>query len=204
MAEQEPEQQQPGSRLGDSMMFGLIEHTEKIEEAMAETQRVLTQRIQELGQLQNWAVQASVELQKQATAAIKSLEAERVKLQAVAPALQQNAVWAMRETLREQAGQIKYEMRTEVRDALAEPLKDIEHGARHVRQNVKDTKILTFAIVLLIGFGLGLGLGYVPVRRSIVNLEEHVTTIDQYLGAQQQAAASAAKPVPVQDHKKGK
>ena len=39
MAEQQPEQPQPGSRLGDSMMFGLIEHTEKIEEAMVETQR---------------------------------------------------------------------------------------------------------------------------------------------------------------------
>ena len=39
MPEQEPEQQpSPGSRLGDSMMFGPIEHTEKIEEAMAETQ----------------------------------------------------------------------------------------------------------------------------------------------------------------------
>ena len=49
MAEQQPEQQQSGSRLGDSMMFGLIEHTERIEEAMAETQRILTERIKELG-----------------------------------------------------------------------------------------------------------------------------------------------------------
>jgi len=43
----------------------------------------------------------------------------------------------------------------------------------------------------------------VPVRRSIVNLEEHVTAIDQALGAQQQAAAAAAaSPAPAQDHKK--
>jgi glutamate mutase epsilon subunit len=107
MAEQEPERQQQGSRLGDSMMFGLIEHTEKIEEAMAETQRVLTQRIQELGQLQNWAVQASVDLQKQATAAIKSLEAERVKLQGTQMNLERNAVQAIHDAVRLQSGDIE-------------------------------------------------------------------------------------------------
>ena len=93
-------------------------------------------------------------------------------------------------------------MRAEVKEGLVQPLQDIEHAAAHVRQNVKDTKLLTTAIVFLVGCMLGFGLGYVPVRRSIVNLEEHVTAIDQALGAQQQAAAAATSPVPAQDHKK--
>lgn len=60
------EQPQSGSRVGDSMMFGLIEHAERIEESMAETQRVLAERIKELTQVKAWAVQASVDLQKRA------------------------------------------------------------------------------------------------------------------------------------------
>lgn len=128
------------------------------------------------------------------------MEAERAKLKALGPELAQSATWAMRETLREQAGQIKYEMRAEVKEAMVEPLQSIQQGARHVRDNVRETKWLTIVSYILLGAVLGLVVGYVPVRRSIVNLEEHVTAIDQYLGAQQQAAA--ATPAPSQDHKK--
>ncbi len=51
VAGQQPEQQQPKRGVGDSSMPDLIEHTKKIEEAMAETQRLLTQCIDELGRL---------------------------------------------------------------------------------------------------------------------------------------------------------
>lgn len=191
---------------GELMVFGLIEQADRLSKSASLTQATLGKQIEELV-----SMEARVKTAVQSIhVAIKSLESERVKmeaertkLQAVGPTLEQNATWAMRETLREQAGQIKYEMRSEVREALVQPLQDIEHGAGHVRQNVKDTKLLTTAIVFLIGCMLGLGLGYVPVRRSIVNLEEHVTAIDQALGAQQQAAAAAAaNPAPLQDHKK--
>ncbi len=134
MAEQQPEQQQPGSRLGDSMMFGLIEHTEKIEEAMAETQRVLTQRIEDLGQLQNWAVQAAVDLQKRADAAIKNLEAERKRLQGTQTNLEQNAVQAIHNAIRLQSGDIE----RQTASALATPLAQIQQAAGYVRQNVKE------------------------------------------------------------------
>lgn|SRR5580698_5660458 len=107
MEQQQSEQQQPGSRLGDSMMFGLIEHTEKIEEAMAETQRVLPQRIEELGQLQNWVVQAAVDLQKRADAAIKDLEAERARLQGTQMSLERNAVQAIHDAVQKQSDDIE-------------------------------------------------------------------------------------------------
>lgn len=194
---------------GEVMAFGIIEQANRLAKSASLTQSALTKQIEELV-----SMEARVKIAVQSIhVAVKSLEGERVKmeaerakLQAVGPTLQQNATWAMQETLREQAGLIKYEMRAEVKEALVQPLQDIEHGARHVRQNVKDTKVLTTAIVFSIGCMLGLGLGYVPVRRSIVNLEEHVTAIDQALGAQQQAAAAAAvSPGPAQDHrKKGK
>ncbi len=191
---------------GEVMALALIDHADLLGKSARATQQTLEKQIEELV-----AMEARVKVAVQSIhAAVKSLEGERVKmeaeranLQAVGPALQQSAVWAMRETLREQAGQIKYEMRTEVSGALVEPLQSIQHGARHVRENVKETKWLTIVSYMLLGAVLGLVVGYVPVRRSIVNLEEHVTAIDQALGAQQQAAAAAAaSPAPAQDHKK--
>jgi hypothetical protein len=190
MAEQEPEQQQPGSRLGDSMMFGLIEHTEKIEEAMAETQRVLTQRIQELGQLQNWAVQASVELQKQATAAIKSLEAERVKLQGTQMNLERNAVQAIHDAVRLQSGDIE----RQTVQAFAAPLQEMKQAAGYVRQNIKEVKWLTISLMVSVGLALGLMLGYWPMRTSQNNMQEQLNRVEQYLAAQQPAASAPAAP----------
>jgi hypothetical protein len=200
MAEQEPEQQQPGSRLGDSMMFGLIEHTEKIEEAMAETQRVLTQRIQELGQLQNWAVQASVELQKQATAAIKSLEAERVKLQGTQMNLERNAVQAIHDAVRLQSGDIE----RQTVQAFAAPLQEMKQAAGYVRQNIKEVKWLTISLMVSVGLALGLMLGYWPMRSSQNNMQEQLNRIEQYLAAQQPAAPAPVAPDPHAPAHKGK
>lgn len=190
MAEQEPEQQQPGSRLGDSMMFGLIEHTEKIEEAMAETQRVLTQRIEELGQLQNWAVQASVELQKRADAAIKSLEAERVKLQGTQMNLERNAVQAIHDAVRLQSGDIE----RQTKQAFAGPLQEMKQAAGFVRQNIKEVKWLTISLFVSVGLVIGLMLGYWPMRTSQTNMQEQLNRIEQYLAAQQPAAPTPAVP----------
>ena len=197
MAEQ-PEQQQPGSRLGDSMMFGLIEHTERVEETMAETQRVLTQRIQELAQVQEWAVKAAVELQKQATTAIKNLEGERARLQSVGPTLQQNAAWAMRESIREQSDKIE----TQISAGMAVPLDQIKQAATQVRQNVRDANWMVYVGMLLIGVVLGLFAGYLPMRSSVKALEEHVNQIDSYLAAQQpQTAPVTPEPSHTSNHK---
>ncbi len=190
---------------GEVMALALIDHADLLGKSARTTQQALEKQIEEL-----IAMEARVKTAVQSIhGAVKSLEAERVKmeaerakLQAVGPALEQNAVWAMRETLREQASQIKREMRTEVSDALVEPLKDIERGAKHVRENVKETKWLVIVSYVLLGMVLGLMGGYWPMRSSVKMLEEHVTAIDQALGAQQQAAAAAASPAPGQDHKK--
>jgi hypothetical protein len=190
MAEQEPEQQQPGSRLGDSMMFGLIEHTEKIEEAMAETQRVLTQRIEELGQLQNWAVQASVELQKRADAAIKSLEAERVKLQGTQMNLERNAVQAIHDAVRLQSGDIE----RQTVQAFAVPLQEMKQAAGYVRQNMKEVSWLLIGLMVSLGMALGLMLGYWPMRTSQNNMQEQLNRIEQYLVAQKPPAPTPAAP----------
>ncbi len=200
MAEQQPEQQQPGSRLGDSMMFGLIEHTERIEEAMAETQRVLTERIKELGQIQNWAVQAAVDLQKRADAAIKSLEAERTRLQGAQVNLERNAVQAIHDAVRKQSGDIERQTVA----AFAAPLQEMKQSAGHVRQNVREANGLLYLLMLLIGVMLGLAGGYLPMRSSVKALEEHVTLIDQYLAAQQPAAPLPAAPDPHAPAHKGK
>ena len=200
MAEQQPEQQQPGSRLGDSMMFGLIEHTEKIEEAMAETQRVLTQRIEELGQLQNWAVQAAVDLQKRADAAIKNLEAERKRLQGTQTNLEQNAVQAIHNAIRLQSGDIE----RQTVSALATPLTQIQQAAGYVRQNVKEVSWLVLGLVFAGGLIAGLMFGYWPLRSSQNNMQEQLNRIEQYQAAQQQSSPAPAAPDPHASAHKGK
>lgn len=199
MAEQ-PEQQQPGSRLGDSMMFGLIEHTEKIEEAMAETQRVLTQRIEDLGQLQNWAVQAAVDLQKRADAAIKNLEAERTRLQRAQTNLEQNAVQAIHNAIRLQSGDIE----RQTVSALATPLAQIQQAAGYVRQNVKEVSWLVMGLLFAGGLIVGLMFGYWPLRSSQNNIQEQLNRIEQYQAAQLPPAPAPAAPDPHVLGRKGK
>jgi hypothetical protein len=200
MAEQQPEQQQPGSRLGESMMFGLIEHTEKIEEAMAETQRVLTQRIEELGQLQNWAVQAAVDLQKRADAAIKNLEAERARLQGTQMNLERNAVQAIHDAVRKQSGDIE----RQTGQAFAAPLQEMKQAAGYVRQSLKEVSWILIGLMVSIGLALGLMLGYWPMRTSQNNMQEQLNRIEQYLAAQQPAAPAPAAPDPHAPAHKGK
>lgn len=173
------------------------------------TQQALELQIEELV-----AMEARVNVAVQSMyGAVKSIETERVKLEgqraqlkAIGPTLQQNAVWAMRETLREQAGQIKAEMRTEVMGALIEPLEDIQKGARHVRDNVKETKWLTLVCYVVLGAVMGLAVGYMPLRSDVNALVEHVDNIDRFLTAKQTPPAVAAPaPIPGKDHKgKGK
>jgi hypothetical protein len=200
MAEQQPEQQQPGSRLGDSMMFGLIEHTERIEEAMAETQRVLTERIKELGQVQNWAVQAAVDLQKRADAAIKSLEAERARLQGAQVNLERNAVQAIHDAVRKQSGDIE----RQTVQAFAAPLQEMKQSAGFVRQSLKEVSWLLISLMVALGVALGLMLGYWPMRTSQNNMQEQLNRIEQYLAAQQPAASAPAALDPHAPAHKGK
>ena len=200
MAEQQPEQQQPGSRLGDSMMFGLIEHTERIEEAMAETQRVLTERIKELGEVQAWAVQAAVDLQKRADAAIKSLEAERARLQGTQMNLERNAVQAIHDAVRLQSGNIE----RQTVEAFAAPLQEIKQAAGFVRQSLKEVSWLLISLMVALGVALGLMLGYWPMRTSQNNMQEQLNRIEQYLAAQQPSAPAPAAPDPHAPAHKGK
>ena len=190
MAEQQPEQQQPGSRLGDSMMFGLIEHTEKIEESMAETQRVLTQRIDDLGKLQNWAVQAAVDLQKRADAAIKNLEAERSRLQGTQMNLERNAVQAIHDAVRLQSGDIERQTVA----AFAAPLQEMKQAAGFVRQSLKEVSWLLIGLMISLGVALGLMLGYWPMRSSLNNMQEQLNRIEQSGAAQQPPAQAATAP----------
>ena len=191
------EQQQSGSRIGDSMMFGLIEHAERIEESMAETQRVLTERIKELGQVQAWAVQASVDLQKRADAAIKSLEAERARLQGTQMNLERNAVQAIHDAVQKQSGGIE----RQVVQAFAEPLREIKQSAGFVRQSLKEVSWLMIGLMLSAGLVVGLLLGYWPMRSSQNNMQEQLNRIEQYLAVQQPAPVPSAPDVHAPAHK---
>ncbi len=63
------------------MVFGLIEQADWMGKSAQGTQRALTEQIQELAELQQWSVDAAMELQKRADVTIQKLEAERVQLQ---------------------------------------------------------------------------------------------------------------------------
>ena len=191
------EQQVAGS-AGEMMVFGLIEQADRIGKSALATQQDLTEQIQHLGQVQEWAVKAAVELQKQAATAIKNLEAERVRLQGIGPTLQQNAAWAMRESLREHSDKIE----TQFSAGMVVPLDQIKQAAAQVRQNVRDANWMVYVGMLLIGVILGLSAGYLPMRSSVKALEEHVNQIDSYLAAQQpQAAPVTPEPSHAPAHK---
>ncbi len=191
------EQQGPGN-AGEMMVFGLIEQADRIGKSAQGTQKALAEQIEHLGQVQEWAVKAAVELQKQAAAAIKNLEGERARLQGVGPTLQQNAAWAMRESLREHSDKIE----TQISAGMVVPLDQIKQAAAQVRQNVRDANWMVYVGMLLIGVVLGLFAGYLPMRSSVKALEEHVNQIDSYLAAQQpQAAPVTPEPSHAPAHK---
>jgi len=194
------EQQQTESSAGEMMVFGLIEQADRMGKTAQGTQRALTEQIQELVQVQAWAVQAAVELQKRADAAIKSLEAERARLQGTQMNLERDAVQAIHDAVEKQSGNIEQQ----TLQAFAAPLQEMKQAAGHVRQNVRETNWLHYLAVLLIGVVLGLFAGYLPMRSSVKALEEHVTLIDQYLAAQQLPAAAPVAPDPHAPAPKGK
>ena len=158
----------------------------------------MAEQIQHLGQVQEWAVKAAVELQKQAAAAIKNLEAERAQLQASRTGLERNAVQAIQNAVRSQTAEIE----RHTTQALATPLHAIGQAAAQVRQNVRDATWMVYVGMLLIGTVLGLFAGYLPMRSSVKALEEHVNQIDSYLAAQQpQAAPVTPEPSHTPNHK---
>jgi hypothetical protein len=202
------EQEKPESNAGETMVYGLIDQADRIGKTALATQRALTEQIQELAQVQAWAVEAAVDLQKRANAAIKSLETERAKLaddraklQAIGPTIEQGAVSAMRETLREQAGQIKYAMKTEVSGVFAGSLQDIQAGAGHVRKNVRETKLLTFLVVLLFGILLGyagdqyrVGSRQNRMETQMNSIQSDINLIEGYLQRQEDQKKAGTHP----------
>ena len=191
------EQQVAGS-AGEMMVFGLIEQADRIGKSALATQQDLAEQIQHLGQVQEWAVKAAVELQKQAAAAIKNLEAERAQLQASRTGLELNAVQAIQNAVRSQTAEIE----RHTTQALATPLHDIGQAAAQVRQNVKEISWLMYTLLLAGGVIIGLALGWLPFRSSLNHLQEQQDRIEQYLATQQQQAAPVTpEPSHVPAHK---
>ena len=184
--EQEPNQ---GS-AGEMMILGLIDHADRLGKSAQGTQHALTEQIQELAQLQQWTVNAALELQKQADAAVKKLEAERVRLQGTQATLQTNAVQAIHDAVRLQSGDI----RQQTVNALSAPLHDIQQAAAQVRQNVKETSWLMIGLILAFGIVIGFLLGYWPLRSSQNTMQEQLNRIEQSLAAQQQPVLTPAAP----------
>ena len=185
------EQQVAGS-AGEMMVFGLIEQADRIGKSALATQQDLTEQIQHLGQLQEWAVKAAVELQKQAAAAIKNLEGERARLQGVGPTLQQNAAWAMRASIREHRDKIE----TQISAGMAVPLDQIKQAAAQVRQNISEISWLVRSLILAAGIVIGLALGWLPFRSSLNHLQEQEDRSEPYLATQQQQQAAPVTPEP--------
>ena len=178
--------------MAEQQVFGLIEQADRIGKSALATQQDLTEQIQHLGQVQEWAVKAAVELQKQAATAIKNLEAERAQLQGVGPTLQQNAAWAMRESIREHSDKIE----TQISAGMAVPLDQIRQAAAQVRQNISEISWLVRSLILAAGIVIGLALGWLPFRSSLNHLQEQQDRIEQYLATQQQQQAAPVTPEP--------
>jgi ElaB/YqjD/DUF883 family membrane-anchored ribosome-binding protein len=190
------EQQQPESSAGEMMVFGLIEQADRMGKSAQGTQRALTEQVQELAQLQEWAVNAAVELQKRADAAIKSLEAERARLQGTQMNLERNAVQAIHDAIRKQSDDIE----RQTVNAFAAPLQEMKQAAGFVRQSLKEVSWLLIGLMVSVGLVLGLMLGYWPMRSSQNNMQEQLNLIEQYLAAQQ-TPAPAAPDVHASAHK---
>ena len=178
------EQQQPESSAGEMMVFGLIEQADRMGKSAQGTQRALAEQIQELAQLQEWTANAAVELQKRADAAIKSLEAERARLQGTQMNLERNAVQAIHDAVQKQSGGIE----RQVVQAFAEPLREMKQAAGFVRQSLKEVSWLMIGLMLSAGLVVGFLLGYWPMRSSQNNMQEQFNRIEQYLAAQQTPA----------------
>ena len=102
--------------------------------------------------MQAWAVQAAVDLQKRADAAIKSLQAERSRLQGTQMNLERYAVQAIHDAVRLQSGNIDQQ----TVQAFAAPLQENKQATGSVRQSLKE--VSWFLIGLIVSIGLALGL----------------------------------------------
>lgn len=194
------QQQQPGSGVGEAMMFGLIEQAEQMRQSAQSTQRALVEQIKELGEIQEWAEGTAQELQNRADAAIKSLEAERVQWQGARVNLERNAVQAIHDAVRKQSGDIE----RQTVQAFAAPLQEIKQAAGYVRQNMKETSWLMIGLMLSAGLVIGLLLGYWPLRSGQNDMQEQLNRIEQYLSAQQSPAPTPAAPNVRAPTRKGK
>ncbi len=194
------EQQQPEGSAGEMMVFGLIEQADRMGKSAQGTQRALTEQIGELAQLQQWSVDAALELQKRAEAAIKNLEAERVQLQSARVNLERQAVQAIQNAVRQQSGEIE----RQTVGAFAAPLRDIQQAAGYVRQNLKEVSWLMIGLMFAGGLVIGLMLGYWPLRSSQNNMQEQLNRIEQYLAAQPQPVTAPAAPEVHAPARKGK
>jgi hypothetical protein len=192
------QQQQPGSGVGEAMMFGLIEQAEQMRQSAQSTQRCLVEQIKELGEIQEWAADTAEELQKRADAAIRSLEAERAQWQGARVNLERNAVQAIHDAVRKQSGDIE----RQTVQAFAAPLQDMQQAAGYVRQNMKEVSWLMVSLVFAGGLILGFLLGYWPLKSSQNNIQEQLNRIEQYLAAQQSPApAPSARDLHAPAHK---
>jgi hypothetical protein len=89
-------QQPVEGSAGEMMIVGLIDHADRIGKSAQSAQHALTEQIQELSQLQQWAANAALDLQKRTDAAIQKLEAERAQWQNARTGIERNAVQAIR------------------------------------------------------------------------------------------------------------
>jgi hypothetical protein len=179
-------QQSGEGSAGEMMILGLIDHADRLGKSAQGTQQALSEQIQELGQLQQWAVNAALEIQKQAGVAIKGLEVERGRIQGSQMNLERNAVQALHDAVEKQSAGIG----RQVEYALVTPLADIKRAAAQVSQNVKESKWLFAVSVFLLGMVGGLAFGYFAVMRTQSRMDDKLDRIEQYLVTQQQAASA--------------
>ena len=195
------EQDPAGSSAGEMMVFGLIEQADRIGKSAQGTQRLLAEQIQELAQLQQWAVTAALDLQKraegsavtlkqQAEAVVKSLEAERAQLQGVQTHLARNAVQAIHDAVRKQSGDIE----RQTVQALAAPLRDIQQAAGQVRQNIKESNWLFVGGIFFAGVMIGLFAGYYFVIRTQNRIDDRLDRMEQVLSAPAQSVQTVPDP----------
>jgi hypothetical protein len=183
MGQNQGEEPNQGS-AGEMMILGLIDHADRLGKSAQGTQHALSEQIQELAQLQQWAVNAALEVQKRADAAIKNLEAERSRIQGTQMNLERNAVQAIHDAVQKQSGGIE----RQVVQAFAEPLREMKQAAGFVRQSLKEVSWLMIGLMFSAGLVVGLLLGYWPMRSSQNNMQEQLNRIEQYLAAQQPPA----------------
>ena len=123
-------------------------------------------------------MQAAVELQKRADAAIKNLEAERAQLQSTRINLERQAVQAIHD-----AAEAEHRHWTADRAAFVVPLQEMKQSASYVCQHLKEVSWLTISLMVAAGLLVGLMLGYwlCPAMMldvdGVICIDARVTTV---------------------------